>query len=91
MYGMDLHLALIVPTLLTIGRFELRDEGLFQQFSRAGGGRNGAQGAVVPSELDSDIFWQDILGHLGFALCLRVRNGNSESLQLSCLVPATPG
>jgi hypothetical protein len=46
---------------------------------------------VVPSELDSDIFWQDILGHLSFALCLCARKGNLQSLQLSCLVPATPG
>jgi hypothetical protein len=41
--------------------------------------------------LDSDIFGQDILGHLSFALCLRARKGNLQSLQLSGLVPATPG
>jgi hypothetical protein len=46
---------------------------------------------AVPSESDSDIFGQDILEHLSFALCLRARKGILQSLELSCLVPATPG
>jgi hypothetical protein len=41
------------------------------------GRENRCQAAItlVPSGSDSDIYWQDILDHLGFALCLRARKG----------------
>ena len=48
-------------------------------------------GALVPLELDSVIFWQNIFDHLDVALYSCGSEGNSRSAQLSCLVPATPG
>jgi hypothetical protein len=46
---------------------------------------------LVPLELDSGIFWQNIFEHLDVALYSCGSEGNSRSVQLSCLVPATPG
>ena len=47
--------------------------------------------ALVPLALNSVIFWQDIFDHLDVALYSCGSEGNSKSVQLSCLAPATPG
>jgi len=48
-------------------------------------------GSLVPLELNSVIFWQDIFNHLDVALYSCGSEDNSKSVQLSCLAPATPG
>ena len=46
---------------------------------------------LVPLDLNSVIFWQDIFNHLDVALYSCGSEDNSKSVQLSCLAPATPG